>query len=167
MISTISDGIAENDWISLKLSDLYSEFSVLCSAVSEICTEETCPIMKSRSGLVYYWADPGLRPQLVSGRRYMEKLMSWAECFLTQESPEATFIPKVKIFCRRFFRVYAHLFGEHHGELISMEKHLRFSLFHFLLFMKEFNVLVNRRDAEPLLYILTSFGIPNLHFPAE
>lgn len=171
------DGIGETDWISLSLADLYSEFSVLCSAVSEICSDQSCPVMKSRGDLVYYWADLSSsehsRPELVSSRRYMELLMSWADNFLnrisegTADFPAGAFNIDAKIFCRRFFRVYAHLFCEHTCALIPAEKHLRYSLFHFIIFMHEFNLLVSLRDAEPLLHIINSFGIPNLRFPSD
>lgn len=173
----VLDGISENDWISLKMVDLFSEFTVLCSAVSDICSDESCPTMAGKGGTVYYWMDPNStdfsRPTAVSARRYMDLLMKWAESYLDLFSGSVTHVPagafaiSIKVFCRRFFRIFVHLFCHHSEQLIPVRKHLKYSLFHFLIFMREFNLLISKKEAEPLIGIIDSLKIPTLSFPSE
>ncbi len=123
---------------------------------------------------VYFWVDPSsyeyLKPTSVSARRYMDLLLSWAETYLNVCSNYPSSVPagavkvSMKAFCRRFFRVYVHLFCRHSEDIFFIQKHLQYSLLHFILFMREFGLLVSAKEAEPLSDIITSFGIPHLSF---
>jgi hypothetical protein len=170
-------GISENDWISMKMVDLFSEFTILCSAVSGLCSEESCPTMSGRNGALYFWMDPKsseyTKPTSVSARKYMDLLMRWAESYLdifsgcSANVPTEIFKARIQVFFRRFLRIYVHLYCHHWEELVPVRQHLKYSLFHFVMFMREFDLLVTRKEAEPLIEIIDSFRIPNLSFPPE
>ena len=173
--NAVVDAISENDWIAVKMVDLYSELSVLCNATSDFCTESTCPSMRAGMGYEYTWADPTSSeystPTSVPARKYMELLMTWVDTHLNNIESESASLPagsfniNIKIFCRRLFRVYAHVFCQHSVETNSIHQHLRYSLFHFILFMREYGLLVSDIEALPLKEVIDSLSIPNLHFP--
>jgi MOB kinase activator 1 len=180
------DGVNQNDWIAVKrmsayrficmiyyiVVDLFSELSVLCNAVSEFCTEEECPLMKAGKHHEYAWADPSSpeysSPVLVSAPKYMELLMTWVEKHITSVDASNTnagsFSINNRIFSRRLFRVYAHIFSEHSENVLPIQHHLHFSLMHFLVFINEFDMMVNEAEIEPIMSVINSLCIPNLHF---
>lgn len=170
----ILDGVDTNEWISVKMVDLYSELSVLCNAVSEFCTTYSCPVMRAGRYYEYGWADPSCAelsaPVFVSAPKYMELLMTWVDANLTQEGSDnsrtntGAFTINAKIFCRRLFRVYAHLFCEHPEEIETIDLHIKYSLAHFLIFMREFGLLVSETEIEPIRSIIRDLGIPSLDF---
>jgi MOB kinase activator 1 len=150
---------------------------VLCNATSDFCTESTCPTMRAGLGYEYTWADLSssdyATPTSVPARRYMELLMTWVDKNLntiggsSSSQPAGSFNVNIKIFCRRLFRVYAHVFCQHFVETSSIHTHLKYSLFHFILFMREYGLLVSEIEVLPLRDIIDSLGIPNLHFPCQ
>ena len=152
--------------------DLFSELSVLCNAVSEFCTEESCPIMKAGRHHEYAWADPSsaeyASPVLVSAPKYMELLMTWVEKHVTSVDSSNTnagsFNINNRIFSRRLFRVYAHIFSIHNEEIQCISHQLHYSLMHFIVFINEFGLMVNQAEIEPIIDVIHSLCIPNLHF---
>jgi MOB kinase activator 1 len=165
------DGVEPNEWVAVKMVDFFSELSVLCNAVSEFCTDSSCPTMRAGNCYEYFWAEPGAAdgslPIFVSAPKYMELLMSWLDGNLAQISSDPSrvttsgFRTNAKIFCRRLFRVYAHLFCEHAFEIKSIEMHLKYSLSHFLIFMREFDLLVNNEEIQPILAVIRDLDIPS------
>ena len=158
----------------MKMLDLFSELSVLCNAISDFCTDSSCPVMRAGPFYEYAWADPsaeeGSYPISVSAPKYMELLMSWVDANLNNLNSETSklnagsFNINAKIFCRRLFRVYAHLFCEHLEEISPIEMHLKYSLLHFLIFMREFHLLVAENEIEPIRGIIRDLCIPRLNF---
>ena len=144
----------------------------MCNAVSDFCTETTCPIMKAGRHHEYAWADPSsvdyASPTLVSAPKYMELLMTWVEKHLTSvdswNNNAGSFDINNRIFARRLFRVYAHIFSIHSGEIECIWHHLNYSLMHFLVFINEFGLMVNQAEIEPIIDVINSLCIPNLHF---
>lgn len=57
----------------------------------------------------------------------------------------------IKSILRRLFRVYAHIYNHHFAQIcaLSLEAHLNTSYRHFLLFIREFN-LVEQKELAPL-----------------
>ncbi len=152
--------------------DLFSELSVLCNAISDFCTEESCPIMRAGRYYEYAWADPSsseyASPVMVSAPKYMELLMVWVEKHLVSRNehhrPAGSISINNRIFSRRLFRVYAHIFSEHWNEIAPIMHHLQYSLLHFMVFINEHRLIVNETEADPIRHIIESLGIPNLSF---
>lgn len=173
LIDHVVDGVDAKEWIAVKMGDIFSELSVLCNAISDFCTSEKCPVMRAGPYYEYAWAETGSTeyavPTIVSARKYMELLMTWVDSNLTQLSNESQlntgwFNINLKIFCRRSFRIYAHIFAEHFEETKPIHRHFRYSLLHFLIFMNEFGLLVTSTEIEPIKHVVASLGIPNLTF---
>ena len=168
----ILDGVDVKEWIAVKMVDLFGELSVLCNAISEICTSSTCPVMRAGRYYEYAWADPSSLeytvPTIVTAPKYMELLMSWVDMNLNKLNESrmntGSFNINIKVFCRRLFRVYAHIFCEHFDTTKPIHAHLRYSLFHFIIFMNEYGLMVSETEAEPVRGILQSFEIDNLSF---
>ncbi len=166
-------GVDSMDWIALKLIDMYSELSVLCGAISDFCTEQSCPVMRAGIYYEYAWGDPSsvdyANPVLVSAPQYIQLLLTWIDRNITSANPrlwvkDSSEVFSLKVFCRRMFRVYAHIFCEHFDDIVGILPHLRYCLSHFIVFMNEFGLLVPRREIEPLRTLIDSLGIPNLNF---
>ena len=62
-----------------------------------------------------------------------------------------TFIQSAKTILKRLFRVYAHIYHQHFGEVVQLseEAHLNTSFKHFIFFVQEFN-LIDKRELAPL-----------------
>ena len=153
--------------------DLFKELSILCNAISDFCTEQSCPIMRAGRYYEYAWADVGsvefANPTIVSAPKYMDLLMTWVDTHLNNMGNQSgsiseSFETNVKIFCRRLFRVYAHVLCEHYDQTKPIHHQLRYSLYHFLIFMTEFGLLISDTEIEPIRSVIESFAIPNLHF---
>jgi MOB kinase activator 1 len=58
---------------------------------------------------------------------------------------------------RRLFRVYAHIYTTHFSAIVSLgeEAHLNTSFKHFILFVKEFN-LIEQKELAPLADLIES-----------
>ena len=80
--------------------------------------------------------------------------------------PDTPFPPNyddyVKIFFRRIFRVYGHIWHNHHEflKLCKCEDFFRFSLTHYLYFVDHFN-LVDGKEIRPLYQLVNEIA-PNL-----
>jgi MOB kinase activator 1 len=154
--------------------DLFSELSVLCNAISDFCTEKSCPIMRAGRYYEYAWADPSCpeyaSPVMVSAPKYMELLMIWVEKHLISSGkdnhhrPAGSISINNRIFSRRLFRVYAHIFSEHWEYVSPILHHLQYSLLHFMVFTNEYRLIVNETEADPIRSIIDSLSIPNLSF---
>lgn len=62
-----------------------------------------------------------------------------------------TFIQSAKTILKRLFRVYAHIYHQHFGEVVQLseEAHLNTSFKHFIFFVQEFS-LIDKRELAPL-----------------
>lgn len=148
--------------------DLVSELTVLCNAITDFCTVESCPVMKAGECYRYAWPDPTptdcTASTLLPAPKYLELLIGWVETQLSAYDNSAqiksdSFRTNAKVFCRRLFRVYAHLFAEHAGDIQPIQIHLEYSLYHFLLFMHEFELQVSAKEIDPIQRLIDSFGV--------
>mmetsp|Transcript_7014 Transcript_7014/g.11547 ORF Transcript_7014/g.11547 Transcript_7014/m.11547 type:complete len:215 (-) Transcript_7014:100-744(-) len=127
----------------------------------DICTQQTCPVMRAGPKYTYMWAD-GVRyksPVCLSATEYMDNLMTWVESQLDDEEifpVNSNNFPKnfkkvVKTIFRRLFRVYAHLYHHHYEQIqkAAGEVHLNTSFKHFILFAMNFQ-LIPKDDRGPL-----------------
>lgn len=55
------------------------------------------------------------------------------------------------------FRVYAHIYYGHYSEMVQlgMDKHLNTAFKHFIIFVKEFD-LIEKQQLEPLRVVITN-----------
>ena len=128
--------------------------------------------MKAGPHHEYAWADPAsldyASPVLVSAPKYMELLMTWVERHLTSVDSSNTntgsFNINNRIFSRRLFRVYAHIYSDHCTQVSSVRHHLDYSLMHFLVFINEYDLMVNHAEIDPIIDVIRTLGIPNLQF---
>ena len=139
--------------------DLVSELTVLCNCIVDFCTPQSCPVMRAGPCYEYAWLDPTSTeytvPTLCSAPRYMELLLSWIDGKLV--SSNTLTVEETKIFCRRLFRVYAHLLANHANDIHPIRNHLRYSLYHFWVFMSEFDLLLSDLEMKPIKDIINSF----------
>lgn len=77
-------------------------------------------------------------------------------CFQGLEFP-ANFKTLVTDIFRRLFRVYAHIYATHFSVIVSLgeEAHLNTSFKHFILFVKEFD-LIDPKELAPLSDLIES-----------
>mmetsp|Transcript_2508 Transcript_2508/g.3977 ORF Transcript_2508/g.3977 Transcript_2508/m.3977 type:complete len:291 (-) Transcript_2508:131-1003(-) len=160
-----SDGkkVDLNEWLSVNIIDFFNEMSLMLGSLlsDDICTQQTCPVMRAGPKYTYMWAD-GVRyksPVCLSATEYMDNLMTWVESQLDDEEifpVNSNNFPKnfkkvVKTIFRRLFRVYAHLYHHHYEQIqkAAGEVHLNTSFKHFILFAMNFQ-LIPKDDRGPL-----------------
>jgi len=150
------------DWLAVNVTDFYNEVSLLYGVLADVCTPTCCPTMSAGPRFEYKWAD-GVRikrPIRCSAPKYIDYMMSWAQQTLDDENifpvrfgePFPANIHSVicSIF-KRLFRVYAHMYVLHFTSLQEMgaEPHLNTCFRHFMLFVREFD-LIDQNELAPL-----------------
>ncbi|CAL1148034.1 unnamed protein product [Cladocopium goreaui] len=154
-------GCSEEEWLAFNTVDLFNELNLLVGAISDMCTEHTCPTMSAGS-FGWQWADGDKvkTPQPLSAPKYMEKLLVWVESQLADETflpvqPGQPFLPNfkkgIKVIYKRLFRIYAHVFHTHFKAMVDSDAdaHLNHSFKHFVYFVKEFD-LIEESELEPM-----------------
>ncbi|ODQ65785.1 hypothetical protein NADFUDRAFT_82752 [Nadsonia fulvescens var. elongata DSM 6958] len=153
-----------NEWLAVHVVDFFNQINMLYASITKFCSPETCPRMTATDEYEYLWQDSNSelykRPTKMSAPAYIEHLMMWVQGYLDNETvfPNKLGAPFPRNFpmivaqiMKRLFRVYAHLYC-HHFDIISelgLPSHLNTSLKHFVLFVKEFN-LVDDKELAPL-----------------
>jgi len=101
------------------------------------------------------------KPEALPAPEYVDKLMTWIQMQIDNENifPETKDVefPKdfqkviSKIFFKKLFRVYAHLYYSHYQKIVALgvEAHINTCFKHYFYFVKEFN-LVPEKDLIPL-----------------
>jgi len=148
-------GASEEEWLAVSTVDMFNELNLLAGAVSDLCTEHTCPVMNA-GAYTFAWADGDKikEPTKLSAPKYFEVLLTWVEKQLSDESflpvePGAPFPPTyrkgMRVIYKRLFRIYAHIFHAHFKEMMEQEAdaHLNHSFKHFIYFVKEFDLIDN------------------------
>ncbi|KAG0228398.1 MOB kinase activator 1B [Actinomortierella wolfii] len=139
---------------------------MLYGTITEFCTPQECPVMSAGPKYEYRWKDDNQfkKPAYVSAPVYVDHLMSWVQSQLDDESIFPSKIglefPKnfrtiIQDIFRRLFRVYAHIYTAHFNVITSLgeEAHLNTSFKHFILFVKEFD-LIDAKELSPLADII-------------
>ncbi|KAF9349949.1 MOB kinase activator 1B [Mortierella sp. NVP85] len=140
---------------------------MLYGTITEFCTPQDCPVMSAGPKYEYHWKNESQKkPARVSAPVYVDNLMTWVQ---TQLDDEAIFPRKIGVqfpdnfqtiasdIFRRLFRVYAHIYTTHFSAIVSLgeEAHLNTSFKHFILFVKEFN-LIDQKELAPLADLIES-----------
>lgn len=151
-----------NDWLAVNVTDFYNEVALLHGVLCDVCTSNSCPCMSAGPRFEYKWAD-GVRikkPIRCSAPKYIDYMMNWAQVTLDNESifpvrvgePFPDNIRQVicSIF-KRLFRVYAHIYVIHFTSMqeLGAEPHLNTCFRHFMLFVREFD-LIEQAELAPL-----------------
>jgi len=156
-----------NEWLAVNTVDFFNQINLLYGSITEFCNSQECPIMSAGPKYQYLWSDcPGKTPIKLSAPEYIDKLMSWVQGILDDESifPSRvdTPFPKdfkdvVKNIFKRLFRVYAHIYYSHFSKICTLgaEAHLNTCFKHFYFFIQEFN-LIEKRELSPLQELITT-----------
>ncbi|ELT99752.1 hypothetical protein CAPTEDRAFT_21709 [Capitella teleta] len=158
----LPDGEDLNEWVAVNTVDFFNQINMLYGTITEFCTESSCPVMSAGPRYEYLWADGNLikKPIKCSAPKYIDYLMTWVQDQLDDETlfPSKigvafprSFQNSAKVILKRLFRVYAHIYHQHFGQVIQLEEeaHLNTSFKHFIFFVQEFD-LVDKRELAPL-----------------
>ncbi len=148
---------------------------MLYGTITEFCTDQTCAVMSAGQKYEYHWADGQSikKPIKCSAPRYIDYLMNWIQSQIDNEAvfPSAIGVPFPKGFqniaktiLKRLFRVYAHVYYEHLGQVVQLkeEAHLNTSFKHFVCFIQEFN-LVEKKELAPLQELIDRLLMSTSH----
>jgi len=155
-------GEDEYDWLAVNVTDFFNEVSLLYGVLADVCTPTCCPTMSAGPRFEYKWAD-GVRvkkPIRCNAPKYIDYMMSWAQTTLDDETifpvrVGEPFPPNIRQVVRtifkRLFRVYAHMYVIHFVSMQEMgaEPHLNTCFRHFMLFVREFD-LIEEAELAPL-----------------
>lgn len=155
-----------NEWLAVNVTDFFNEVSLLYGVLADVCTPTCCPNMSAGPRFEYKWAD-GVRfkrPIRCTAPKYMDYMMNWAQATLDDESIFPTRVgdpfPKNirQVICtifKRLFRVYAHMYVLHFVSIQEMgaEPHLNTCFRHFMLFVREFD-LIEPQELAPLAELI-------------
>eukprot|EP00741_Cyanophora_paradoxa_P024041 tig00021721_g23216.t1 len=157
------------EWLTTNLREFFQILNLLWSiSCEEECTAESCPRMTAGEACEYLWQDVSsaefAEPRRVPAREYVERLFTWVELQLEDESlfPEPgslgqrispSFLPALKTIFRRLLRVYAHIYRSHFPfreiRMLSGEEHFNSCFRHFIYFCREHD-LVDAHDSAPI-----------------
>ncbi|KAJ6260321.1 hypothetical protein Dda_4546 [Drechslerella dactyloides] len=165
----LPEGEDENEWLAFNLVDFYNQINLLFGAVSEFCTDESCPEMKATDEFEYLWQDSDKykKPTKMPAHQYVEHLMAWVQKSIDDDKvfPSRNgveFNPDFRALITQFFkrlaRVYAHIYCHHFPVVgaLALDKHMNTSFKHFVLFVKEFKLDVGRDYWGPLQELVDS-----------
>lgn len=154
----------QNEWIAVHVVDFFNQVNLLYGTITEFCSPTSCPQMLATEEYEYLWQDSNdpqfKRPTQLSAPDYIEHLMTWIQGYFNNPlyfpaQNGVQFAPgTVSIFrniLRKMFRVYAHIYCHHFNDIteLGLQPHLNTSLKHFVLFVREFD-LVSQQEFGPL-----------------
>jgi len=164
----LPDGEDLNEWVAVNIVDFFNQINMLYGTITEYCSENTCPVMSAGPKYEYHWADGHTvkKPIKCSAPKYIDYLMTWVQDQLDDEllfpskigiAFPSNFMQCAKTILKRLFRVYAHIYHEHFGQVVQLkeEAHLNTSFKHFIFFVQEFN-LIDKRELAPLQELIDS-----------
>lgn len=115
----------------------------------------------------YLWCD-GVRfqkPIELNAPQYVDFLMIWIQGLLDDPHVFPTrlgvafpknFASVVRTIFKRLFRVYAHIYLTHFSKMVQLgqEAHINTSFRHFYYFVKEFDLIVEKKELAPLMDLI-------------
>ncbi|KAG8438121.1 hypothetical protein GDO86_008709 [Hymenochirus boettgeri] len=148
---TLPQEIDLNEWLASNITTFFNHINLQYSTISEFCTGETCQTMAA-CNTQYYWYDERGKKVKCTAPQYIDFVMSSIQKLVTDEDVFPTkygrefpssFESLVKKISRYLFHVLAHIYSAHFKEIAVLELHghLNTLLIHFLLFVREFNLL--------------------------
>ncbi|KAM3919379.1 MOB kinase activator 2 isoform 3-T3 [Leptodactylus fuscus] len=154
---TLPQEIDLNEWLASNITTFFNHINLQYSTISEFCTAETCQTMAA-CNTQYYWYDERGKKIKCTAPQYIDFVMSSVQKLVTDEDIFPTkygrefpssFESLVKKICRYLFHVIAHIYSAHFKEIVALELHghLNTLFSHFLLFIREFNLLDTKETA--------------------
>ncbi|CAH3025889.1 unnamed protein product, partial [Porites evermanni] len=157
--------VSECVLLSIPVVDFFNRINLIYGAISEVCTDESCPTMSGGKRYEYHWCDGDKykKPTSVPAQEYISLLMDWIESLINNEDifpidkdvpfPK-NFLPTAKKILTRLFRVFVHVYIHHFDKLQSLgaEAHVNQCYKHFYYFVTELN-LVERKELGPLVSV--------------
>lgn len=82
---------------SFSAVDFFNQINMLYGTITEMCTEESCPVMSAGPKYEYHWADGQTvkKPIKCSAPKYIDYLMTWVQDQLDDEALFPSKIGKV------------------------------------------------------------------------
>ncbi|XP_019097385.1 PREDICTED: putative MOB kinase activator-like 2B [Camelina sativa] len=155
-----------NEWLALNTVAFYKLIRRLYATLEEFCTTTTCLDMKA-GRYEYRWIDErtGKRHKMGSSPKYIESVLNWIrtqidnKTIFPKNSGEpfpSNFVDVVKCISKKLFRVYAHIYHSHFGTIVKLkeEAHLNTCFKHFVLFITEYQLVVNKKELAPLQILI-------------
>lgn len=83
--------------LSISAVDFFNQINMLYGTITEMCTEESCPVMSAGPKYEYHWADGQTvkKPIKCSAPKYIDYLMTWVQDQLDDEALFPSKIGKV------------------------------------------------------------------------
>lgn len=146
-----------NEWLASNTTTFFNHINLQYSTISEFCTADTCQTMAVGS-TQYYWYDERGKKIKCTAPQYVDFVMSSVQKLVTDEDIFPTkygkefpnsFESLVKKIFRYLFHVLAHIYSAHFKETVALELHghLNTLYTHFLLFIREFNLVDPKETA--------------------
>ena len=156
------------DWLAVHVVDFFNRAQLLYGTVSEVCTDESCPVMSGGEQYQYLWQDSTVaefkKPRALSAPDYHEKLFDWIQTQICDESifpgdTDVEFPKTFKTTCKkifsRLFRVFVHVYIHHFDRLTALnaEAHSNTLFKHFYYFVSEHSLMEDKQTA-PLAQLI-------------
>eukprot|EP00005_Dracoamoeba_jomungandri_P003027 CAMPEP_0174260496 /NCGR_PEP_ID=MMETSP0439-20130205/9759_1 /TAXON_ID=0 /ORGANISM="Stereomyxa ramosa, Strain Chinc5" /LENGTH=218 /DNA_ID=CAMNT_0015344747 /DNA_START=32 /DNA_END=688 /DNA_ORIENTATION=+ len=165
----VPEGEDLNEWLAVNTVDFFNQTNMLYGTISDFCTPQECPVMSAGPKYEYMWCDGKKVKQAikVSAPEYMDYLMNWVQDQLDDEEVfpselgatfPSNFTKTVRTIFKRLFRVYAHIYHTHFGNVVELgeEAHVNTSFKHFIFFVNEFG-LMSKSEMEPMEELIATF----------
>ncbi|THV03030.1 hypothetical protein K435DRAFT_775193 [Dendrothele bispora CBS 962.96] len=144
------------EWVAVNIFDFYTNLNEFYGAITECCTQSSCPTMSAGPNLNYMWTTPERKQISLSAPTYIDSVMSSVQNLLDDESvfptksgqefnPQ-TFPVTIKHIYRQFLRIFAHIYHAHFETILHLraEPHFNSLFAHFLAFGREYQLLEER-----------------------
>ncbi|KAF7964832.1 hypothetical protein HWV62_40164 [Athelia sp. TMB] len=140
------------EWVAVNIFDFYTNLNEFYGAITECCTQQSCPTMSASSSLNYTWINQDRKNVHLPAPTYIDYVMTWVQNLLDDDAVFPTksgqdfppsFPATVKHVYRQLLRVFAHIYHAHYSQILHLRSEPHFnSLFaHFLAFGKEYELL--------------------------
>ncbi|CAF0991034.1 unnamed protein product [Didymodactylos carnosus] len=144
-------GVDRNEWIASNTVSFFNHVNLLYGAMSDYCTQSTCPVMTGPQNSQYYWYDERSKKIKCSAPQYMDYAMMYIQRQLNDETIFPTrldqsfpisFDVHVRKIVRYLFHCVAHLYSSHYRDCVSihLHPHLNSLFLHFLTFLFTFHI---------------------------
>lgn len=158
-----------NEWIAVNTVQFFNAANLIYGTCRQCCTDQSCSVMAAGKA-VYLWKDDSAmykKPTQVSAPVYIDLALTWMDDQITNPAVfpidendkfPRNFMSIIKVFYKRLFRLYAHLYTAHHEYIknIGANAHLNTCFKHLVYFIMEFK-LVDMAEMQPLEKLINKF----------
>lgn len=152
--------IDQREWVATQVISLFHNINLEYGTMSEFCTADTCPTMQGAGQIQYLWLDDRGKKLKCTAPQYIDYVMTYCQKCVSNEKLFPTkyaqtfgesFYADISKVLRFLFHVLSHMYSAHftHLHKLSMHGHLNIIFMHFVLLVREFELL-DSKDLEPL-----------------